>query len=222
MPNRISIDTTEKIIPQENPSPSLNSNTDNELKSASNTGSSFCAFPASFSFVEKQDDEDIILLLRAHPATNAPWILATFIGSLVPLIALPLLNALGSISTGIGSSFVITLIWLSGIFTYAFLNFLYWYFNVYIVTNERIIDVDWYSVIYRKISHTRISKIQDISYTQAGVFAGIFDYGTIEIQTAGEEENFEFTAVPHPRLITKKIEELMEEEEKEWEEKPNG
>ncbi len=85
------------------------------------------------------------------------------------------------------------------------------------MTNERIIDTDWYSVVIRKVSSTQIAKIQDVSATQVGVFPGVFDYGNVQIQTAGEEENFEFVSVPHPQLIAKQINELMEKEEKEGE-----
>lgn len=199
--------------------------TDKDLQkvSGSPTFSAFSAFPAAVKFEGEDDDEEIILLMRAHLVTNIKWLLIALGMVVAPLILFPLIgsvNLLGSVGPGTG--LIILLLWYAVTFTYAFINFLYWYFNVYIVTNERVVDVDWYSIIYHKTSSTRIAKIQDVSATRSGVFAGIFDYGDIHIQTAAEEANFEFLAVPHPQLVKNKIDELMEEEEKEWEVKPNG
>lgn len=198
--------------------------TDRILKSKSGSAifSAFSAFPEAVRFAGEDADEEIILLMRAHLVTNVKWILATLGLLILPLIIFPLLGSVNLFpSIGAGTGLVFTLLWFAGTFTYAFVNFLYWYFNVYIVTNERVVDVDWYSILYHKTSSTRISKIQDVSVTRSGVFASAFDYGDIHIQTAANESNFEFTAVPHPELVKDKIEELMEEEEKEWEVNPD-
>lgn len=199
-------------------------NTDQKLRqqSVSSSFSAFWAFPEKIRFEGEDDDENIILLMRAHVLTNIKWLLATLILLIAPIIFFPILISLNIIPPiGAGLGLFVTLFWYLGTFTYAFINFLYWYFNVYIVTDERIVDVDWYSIIYHKTSSTRIAKIQDVSATRIGVFAGIFDYGNVNIQTAAEEENFEFTSVPHPELIKNKIDELMEVEEQQWQTKPD-
>lgn len=196
----------------------------NELlkeKSGNPLYSAFCAFPKAIQFEGEEQDENLVLLLRAHLITNLKWILITVGLMLVPAIIFPFLSAfnlLGGVSGGIG--LVFTLLWFSGTLTYAFINFLYWYFNAYIVTNERIVDIDWYSIIYHKINSTRISKLQDTSAAHSGVFASLFDYGNVKMETAAEESIFEFENVPYPDLVSQKIQELMESEEKEWEENP--
>lgn len=224
---RIAVDKVEPDL-LANPVPSVpvpaakdSTQTDQEMKQVSGTSvlTAFKAFPDGIFFSGEEDNEEIIILLRAHIITNLPWILISLALALVLVIILPLLGSAG-LPLGIGSGIFFTLLWYLGIFTYAFINFLYWYFNVYIVTNERIIDVDWYSVIYRKVSSAQISHIEDVTASQGGVFAGVFDYGNVGIQTAAEERNFEFTAVPHPQLVAKKIGELMQAEEKQWEVHP--
>ncbi len=87
------------------------------------------------------------------------------------------------------------------------------------MTNEQVVDVDWYSVIYRKISSAQISKIQDVTSKQGGVLAGVFDFGDVIIQTASELPNFDFSKVPHPQLVVRKLKELMQKEELQWERK---
>lgn len=198
----------------------VDSQTDTDMKKVSSASvfAAFDAFPDGITFSGEEDNEQIILLLRAHIITNVRWILVALGLAIIPIILVPLVGSFG-LPVGAGTGFVLILFWYMGIFTYAFINFLYWYFNVYIVTQERVIDVDWYSVIYRKVSSAQISHIEDVSASQGGVFAGVFDFGNVNIQTAAEEENFEFTNVPHPQLVAKKIGELMQTEEKQWETK---
>lgn len=221
---RVSVDSTVKTVeplaPAEIPvtsKPSTPVDLEIENKSSNSFLSAFVSKPG-IVFSEKDPQEELILLLRAHVVTMVPWILITALMLLAPIVALPLVSFAGLAGVfGVGRTAALTIFWYLGTFTYAFLNFLYWYFNVYIVTDERVIDVDWYSVTQRKVSSTQIAKVQDVNASQGGVFAGMFDYGNIQIQTAGTEENFEFTAVPHPQLVARKIEELMGKEERQWE-----
>jgi len=201
------------------PQPLTQQTVDPEVAAKSSGGmfSAFSVQPSEVQFGESEEGEQILLLLRAHLVTNVPWILIT-IGLLVfPIILIPLLSAAGGFGIGAGAGFVFFLFWYATTATYAFLNFLYWYFNVYIVTNERIIDTDWYSVVVRKVSSTQIAKLQDVNAVQVGALQGIFDYGNVRIETAAEEENFEFENVPHPQLVAKQINELMQKEEEEGE-----
>jgi membrane protein YdbS with pleckstrin-like domain len=191
-------------------------------KSSNSVLSAFCAFPEKVTFAGEDEDETIILLMRAHPITNVRWMLISLLLLVVPAILFPILMSISVIpAINPGTNFVFVLLWLMGVFSYSFINFLYWYFNVYIVTNERVVDVDWYSIIYHNTDATRISKIQEVSSSHSGVFASIFDYGNVDIQTAGEEQVFDFIDLPHPDLVSKKIQEIMELEEKEWEVKPD-
>lgn len=189
---------------------------DTELLQRSGTSSlsAFCAYPPGMNFAGREVDEEVVLLLRAHVITNVPWIVVMIIALLLPLIIGPLLisfNVLPSLALGTG--IVLSLFWYLGVFTYAFLNFLYWFFNVYIVTNERLVDVDWYSVVNRDMKFADLTSIQDVTAGQFGVLAGIFDFGDVKIETAGTEPNIIFAKVPHPQIVSKKIQELREKEQ---------
>ena len=52
-------------------------------------------------------------------------------------------------------------------------------FNVYIVTDERIIDIDFYNLIYKEVSDANIDKIQDVTYKMGGVVRTLFNYGDV-------------------------------------------
>ncbi len=180
--------------------------------------SAFMAMPKKVSFQGKDEEETVILLLRRHVITNVPWIIMAVILFLAPTIIFPVLFAANIIPPlPLGLSFVGAVFWYMATFTYVLLNFLYWYFNVYIVTDERVVDVDWYSLLFRRVATAQISKIQDVSNTIGGVIRSVFDFGSVHIETAGELENIEFEDIPHPAIVAQQISDLMQQEEEEME-----
>ncbi len=209
--------------PERHPEFPTEPTTDEELRKMSGgmPFSTFLAYPTGIHFSGELPNEDVVLLIRAHPITNVPWILLAIIAGLLPFIVLPFGVFLEVIPPG-GSGFtiILLLLWYMGIFTYSLLQILYWYFNVGIVTNERVVDIDWNNITHQDIASTQMSKIQDIRGAPIGVLASFFDFGNVYVQTAGTEPNIEFLYAPHPRLIVRKIEELMQQEELEHEVNP--
>lgn len=174
--------------------------------------SSFIAQPINTKFENQEKEEKLLLLLRRHFVTNIPWILISFILIIIPLFYgyLPLFNFLPKQYFGI-----ILIGWYLLIIAFVFENFLLWFYNIYIVTDERIIDVDFYNILYKEISDAKIDKIQDISYNQNGFVQAIFNYGDILIQTAAEKTQFVFESIPHPDKVVGIINLLIAEEEQE-------
>jgi hypothetical protein len=98
---------------------------------------------------------------------------------------------------------------------FAIESFIKWFYNVYIITDERIIDIDFHSLLFKDISSAKIDNIEDSTASTGGFWGSLFDYGTITIQTAAEKREFEFGSVPHPNKVAKLINELLLEEERE-------
>lgn len=168
--------------------------------------SSFCLYPEDIDFETRSNEEKVILMLRAHIVTNVRWILITIALVLVP----GFLKGFGVFSMlPTGFELVITLAWYLFTTAYALESFLSWYFNVYFVTNLRVIDVDFYNLIYKQVSDVNIDKIQDVSYNMGGVGRTFFNYGNVFIQTAAEVSNFDFLAVPNPDKVAKIIEDMI-------------
>lgn len=179
----------------------------------------FSVHPSKVRFETQADQEVIILLLRQHVVTLVPWVLLFVLMFFVPFW-LPIIIRLLAIDTSpipIGFQLVGVLIWYLITFGLGFQSFLYWYFNVYIVTDERVIDIDFLSLMYKRVSDAPIAKIQDVTYSMGGLVRAIFDYGDVTVQTAGELPNFDFLAVPHPDKVAKVISDLMQKEENEHE-----
>ncbi|HEX8924018.1 MAG TPA: PH domain-containing protein, partial [Patescibacteria group bacterium] len=107
--------------------------------------------------------------------------------------------------------FIATLFWYLVTFAYAFEKLLGWYFNVYIVTTDRVVDIDFNNLLDKKFSEADLAVIQDVSSHVAGVSQTVFNYGTILIQTAAEIPEISFEKVPNPEKIVKVLQELRQE-----------
>lgn len=154
---------------------------------------SFCTYPG-VKFETQQAGEMVVLVLRAHPVTQIGWI----VNSLILFILLFVLNFIMPQIFNVNQILFINIFGIVIILSYAWFNFLSWFFNVGIITNRRVIDVDFSSVIYKEVSETRLNRIEDITSKSGGYLQSYFDYGDLFIQTAGTQENIEFIKVPHP------------------------
>lgn len=70
--------------------------------------------------------------------------------------------------------------------------------NSILITNESIIQILQRSLFSRKASRVSMSNVEDVSADSRGILATMFGYGTLTIETAGEQHNFKFTYCPNP------------------------
>ena len=176
----------------------------NNLQTSHSVLHAFCVKPG-YRFETQHANEQVLLVLRAHPITQLPWIINSFI----LLIILIFLNFLFLNFLTPSQTIFANFFGLAFVFAYIWFNFLSWFFNVGIITNERIIDIDFHAVIYKEVTETQLSKVEDVTAKSAGFFASIFNFGTVFVQTAGTEVNIEFINVPKPSEVTKIINDLV-------------
>ncbi len=174
------------------------------LKPSNQMLHSFNIKPA-YRFETQAPNEDVVLVLRAHPITQVPWVINSFI----LLVALVFLNFFFPNFLTFSQIVFANFFAAAFIFAYVWFNFLSWYFNVGVVTNKRIVDIDFHAVIYKEISEALLSKVEDVTDKSAGFFASVFNYGTVYVQTAGSEVNIEFENVPKPADVVKIINQLV-------------
>ena len=176
---------------------------------------SFAVNPQGLRFETQEAEEAVVLFLRQHVIVNVPWILITILLVIAPTFIFPKLFSLLSLNFSLptGYFFIGTIFWYLATFGFALSSFIGWFFNIYIVTNERIIDIDFYYLLYKHFAEAELTKIQDISYESGGVFAALFNYGNVKVQTAGEAPNLEFDMVPFPEKIVETIRSLTEHTE---------
>ena len=176
--------------------------------------SSFCVMPEGIRFDTQEEGEDIILLLRRHPITNLGWILLAVLMIIAPFIVVPFLSSggiilfLDQVSPGLLPSLIA--FWYLATIGYILLNFFFWYFNVNIVTNRRVLDFDFFYLLYREFSEALLNRIEDVTATGGGILSVIFDYGNVDVQTAAAMNRIEFIKVPKPQEVVNIITNLIE------------
>ncbi len=154
---------------------------------------SYCLNPQT-KFDTQEEGEKIILLLRSHPFTQIGWIL----NSIFLFVFIFVLNFFIQNFFNLLQVFILNIFAVVFILSYIWISFLGWYFNVGIVTNKRMIDIDLHAVIYKEITNAQLVKIEDVTVKSGGYLQSLFDYGSIFIQTAGTAVNIEFNNVPYP------------------------
>lgn len=167
--------------------------------------------PQKIRFIEQEADETIELFLRQHWITNIPWIFFSLVAFIVPAVVLQLDQ-----STGINFIQLIPLnvlieglvIWYLLVLAFVVEKFLHWYFNVYIVTNIHLIDIDFETLLNRVIVEVGLENVESASSRIAGVIRSLFNYGDVVVQTAAETQQITFDAVPNPDFVTDRINDL--------------
>jgi hypothetical protein len=151
-------------------------------------------------------DEKVLYVFRRSLITNIPWVSFTLVLVFFPFFAWPYVS--GFLTLPINFEMVITLFWYLFVFGYAFHNFTLWFFNVYIVSSKKIIDIDFHGLLYKDISEATLDNIEDVTSVVKGTFGTIFNIGAVYVQTAGESREFEFTGVDRPAKIRDLIADL--------------
>lgn len=157
-----------------------------------------------YHFASQREGEEVVQIIHRH------WfnILSRFL--LVLLLALLLIGSLVAFLLlfpdmfGMGgktffifmeNTFFI-LLWLFG-----FLTWIDYYFDIWIITDQRIVNIEQKGLFDRHISELNFSRIQDVTTTVEGIIPTVLNFGDVSVQTAGEEGRFIFRMVPDPYKI---------------------
>ncbi|KKR06445.1 MAG: hypothetical protein UT34_C0001G0486 [candidate division WS6 bacterium GW2011_GWF2_39_15] len=181
-------------------------------EAGTNRVGSFGVFPTNISFNGQDKGESVVLVVRRHPAVFIPQYFLILVLLFAPVLVLSVFRDIEGLNfafaLGVGTLFLLLAI------STAIDTFLKWYYSVNIVTDQRIIDVDFNNVLFHRFSEAQLEKIEDVSHAPSGLLSSIFDYGDVYIQTAGTKPEFEFTGVPRPRDIQDTLLDLLELKQK--------
>lgn len=167
-----------------------------------------------FNMIEFDNDEVLIAEIRKHPF-GLFIIYMTGLGITLAIMLLflifPLILNGSNASLGIDLSswrpimiFVGFLLFILSMIGTLIGAFLYTH-DVIIVTSEKLTQIVYKNIFNRTISQLSIGDVQDTTVKQVGIFAHLFNYGTIVVETAGEQENYNFTYVGDPYVKAKLI-----------------
>jgi hypothetical protein len=168
-----------------------------------NIFSTFSQNPKGISFEGQKEKESVILFLRSHFIKNMSWILITLLLIILPIVIWSYISNLGLnfLFSPIASRFttVFILLYCLLVFTYVFTSFLHWFYNVFIITSQRIVEIDYSDIVIHDIVATDLTHVEKVNYIQAGFAQTLLNYGNLLVHTKGNERNFEALHVPKPK-----------------------
>ena len=165
--------------------------------------------------------EKVEYIIRRHWITFIPTVLFFVLLLVLPFGAYLLLaNSTGNFLQNpvyytAGLLFA-SLYYLSAIlFFYTY--FVAFHLDLWVITNDRLLDVQQKTLFARTVSEVDLYQIQDASSEVHGIFPSIFNYGNIILQTAGPVPKFVFRNVPDPNKLRQAILTLSSKDKKDHE-----
>ena len=165
------------------------------------------------STIETTDADEVKLCeVARHPFGIIMLYVLTTIGVMAGLAMSYLL--LPSVMEDTDQAFVIANIFALVIIFFAaivlFLSTIVYRQNRLIVTDRNITQILQMGLFSRKVSQLNLVNVEDVTSEKKGVFATMFGFGALKIETAGEQENFNFKYCPRPGYYAKVILEARE------------
>lgn len=150
---------------------------------------------------ETKPNEEVIDVIRKSFYKVFPKLLKSF--SLI----LPAVFALLYVDIPIVT--LISLFWLIIVLAYILNLWLVWYYDVYILTSDRIIEIRHKSLFIKEVVEIPLGKIQDVSFSIDGFGSAVFGYGTVKI-ISDLHDDIDLESVKNPEDTRRLILEVRE------------
>ena len=154
-------------------------------------------------FADQFDDEEVLLVFRKHPVVMRRGFIIAMLTLLLGSVPSLFNPTYGTYFMGMGAAIVLgALIMLP--------SWIGWYFSVFIVTDQRLIQITQKGLFNRSVIDMRLNQIQMVNYQIAGLQETLLGFGTIMMQTfVGDLVIHE---IHHPAKIQKKLLEILRQQ----------
>ena len=159
-------------------------------------------------FTDQFDDEEVLFLFRKHPIVMRKgliWACACLLIGPVYTMVLSFMKPLDPPSLGF---FFLSLLASAVVGAIVLLpKWITWFFSVYIVTDQRFIQISQKGMFHKSVVDMELTQIQMVNYEVAGLQQTMFGFGTIIMQTTVGD--LVIHEVHHPAAIQKKLLEVL-------------
>lgn len=147
-------------------------------------------------FEDQLDDEEVLFVFRKHPVVMRKGLVIAMIAILLGTIPSLIKPEYVFLFGGLAAGFVLSII----VFMPSWIS---WYYSVYIVTDQRLIQINQKGLWRRSVVDIGLPQIQMVNYEVGGVQETLLGYGTIMMQTFVGD--LIIHDVHHPAKIQKKL-----------------
>ncbi len=89
-------------------------------------------------------------------------------------------------------------------------NFFDYYMDAWIITNQGIIDLEWFGLFHRQSSRILYSDVQGVSYEVKGFWGTVLRYGTVSVEKISTGSAVSLSHVHQPKSVESQILKNME------------
>jgi len=151
-------------------------------------------------FPEQFDNEKVMLVFNKHPFVMRREIIIASVILLLSTIPGLIKPTYAIFFSGLAVGFVLAAL----VMFYGWMN---WHFSVYVVTDQRFIQITHHGLWKHSIVDLGLDKIQAISYDVSGFTQALLGSGTIVIQTYIGE--LVIHNIHHPKKIQKQLSQIL-------------
>lgn len=152
-------------------------------------------------FSGQLENETIVAVIHRHwfnILSHFVTILILTISTVIFFFFAPLVTSAFEITLNTSLLFFITSTLFLFLWVYAFFIWIDYYFDVWIITDERILNIEQKGLFTRVASEVNFGRVQDVTTKIEGFLPTLLNYGDILVQTAGEDKRFHFRNVGLP------------------------
>lgn len=156
-------------------------------------------------FEDQFDDEEVLYVFRKHPIVMRKGLVLACLGPLIGVLPAAIKPTLGFgyFFGGLAAGFLLGALMI-------FPSWIAWYYSVFIVTDQRFIQITQKGLFQRSVVDLGLGKIQSTNYEVRGIQATLLGFGTIVIQTyMGDMVVHE---VHHPAKVIRKLANILREQ----------
>ncbi|MBP6889777.1 MAG: PH domain-containing protein [Candidatus Moranbacteria bacterium] len=157
-----------------------------------------------YHFQGQRENEELLRIIHRHWFNIFLQYVGIWCTTLLLIVVFSLLPQMAQLSSdALQPAFLAFLLntFLLFIWLYAFLVWVDYYFDVWIITSQRIVNIEQKGLFNREVSELQFSRIQDVTSVVDGFIPTILNFGDVYVQTAAEEERFVFRQIPDPYTI---------------------
>lgn len=161
---------------------------------------------------ESGKGKDIVIFARRHWVSFLGDIIMSVLLLIIPLVLILIaLHFLPDTFHGkilnfivfFGSAYYLVML------TLIFSAWISYYYDIYILTSDTIVDITQSGFFNRKISQLSLLRVQDVSSKVEGFFPTFFGFGDVLVETAGEKvETFLLKDIPNPQKFAAMVLEM--------------
>jgi hypothetical protein len=156
-------------------------------------------------FDDQFDDENVLYVFHKHPVVMRKGLVFGMFGPLIGILPSAFDPSLGLNVFFLGLLAGVIL----GLIIY-FPSWISWHFSIFIVTDQRFIQITQKRLFHRSVADLALSQIQSVNYEVSGMQETLLGFGTIKMQTYVGDLTIH--DVSHPAKVQKKLLGILRQE----------